>query len=199
MNNYRIGIVIGLAIAFAAYPGALYAKKPRRTAPQSSGKTAASNSQDPGGHSAKGFEAAKNHDYEKAIAEFTKAIEAEPGDAKNYFNRGTAYRGANKLPEALADFSKAVEVDPKNAAAYVGRGEVLLVQKQPDPALADFSKAIEIAPNDANARRFRGFVFVSKGEWEKAIEDYGVVIQRVPDDGGAYERRAFAYRNLKKY
>ena len=97
---------------------------------------------DPGGHSARGVEAAKKRDYEKAIAEFTKAIEAEPGDAKNYFNRGTAYRGANKLTEALADFSKAIELAPQDVAAYIGRGEVLLVQKQQDPALADFDKAL---------------------------------------------------------
>ena len=173
MNNYKIGTVISLAIAFVAYPtGVLYAKKPRHSAPQPAGNTTASNPNDPGGHSALGFAAAKARDYEKAIAEFSKAIEAEPGDSKNYFNRGTAYRGANKLTEALADFSKAIELAPQDAAAYIGRGEVLLVQKQLDPALADFDKALQIAPNDPNARRFRGFVFISKGEWQKAIEDY---------------------------
>ena len=83
MNDFKIGIVISLAIAFVAYPsGVLDAKKPPRSAPQSPGNAAASNSNDPGGHSALGFDAARKRDYEKAIAEFTKAIEAEPGDAK---------------------------------------------------------------------------------------------------------------------
>src|SRR5664279_3677826 len=77
MNNYKIGTVISLAIAFVAYPtGVLYAKKHPKSAAQS---PAASNSQDPGGHSARGFEAAKKRDYDTAIAEFSKAIEAEPG------------------------------------------------------------------------------------------------------------------------
>src|SRR5471030_471986 len=76
MNNYKIGTVISLAIVLMAYPtGTLIAKKPRRSAPQSPENAAASNSQDPGGHSALGVEAAKKRDYEKAIAEFTKAIE----------------------------------------------------------------------------------------------------------------------------
>ena len=147
MNNYKIGTVISLAIVFVAYPtGVLYAKKPRKRAPAAGETRPAANPNDPGGHSALGVEAAKKRDYETAIAEFTKAIEAEPGDAKNYFNRGTAYRGANKLNEALADFSKAIELAPQNVAAYIGRGEVLLVQKQLDPALADFDKALQIAP-----------------------------------------------------
>src|SRR5438067_2827616 len=148
MKTCKVGTVIILALAFAAFPsGVLYAKKRAPQNPQSN-PPAAANPKDPGGHSAKGFEAAKKRDYETGIAEFTKAIEAEPKDAKNYFNRGTAYRGANKLNEALADFAKAIELAPQDVAAYVGHGEVLLAQKQPDRALADFEKALQISPND---------------------------------------------------
>ena len=90
MNNYKIGTVISLAIALVACPSDLFGQKKR---PRGASQSAATNPADPGGHSAAGVEAAKNRDYEKAIAEFTKAIEAEPKDA-NYFNRPTAYRGA---------------------------------------------------------------------------------------------------------
>jgi len=109
MKTCKVGTVIILALAFAAFPsGVLYAKK---RAPQSAGNAPSANPKDPGGHSARGFEAAKKRDYETAIAEFTKAIEAEPKDAKNYFNRGTAYRGVNKMNEAIADYTKAIEID----------------------------------------------------------------------------------------
>ena len=197
MNNYKIGTVISLAIAFVACPTDLFCQKKRpRSAPQS----AATNPQDPGGHSAPGVEAAKNRDYETAIAEFTKAIEAEPEDAKNYFNRGDGLSRGQQTGRSVGGFHQGDRArSDRMREAYIGRGEVLLPQKQLDQALADFDKALEIAPNDAYARRFRGFVFVSKSEWQKAIDDYTIVIQKVPDDGGAYERRAFAYRNLKKY
>src|SRR5438105_4936837 len=199
MKNYKLVMLITLGVMVLAYPaGISYAKKPRATSGAAT-KNPAPNPNDPGGHSALGFEAAKRRDYETAIAEFSKAIAAEPKDATNYFNRGTAYRGANLLNEALADFSKAIELAPQNAAAYVGRGDVLLMQKQLDAALADFDKALQIAPNDVSARRFRGFVFISKGEWEKAIAEYDSVIKSMPNDASPYERRAFAYRNLKKY
>jgi len=104
-------------------------------APQAQANTKP-NPKDPGGHSAKGVEFAKKREYDKAVEEFSKAIEAEPQDAKNYFNRATAYRGLNKLTEAFNDYSKAIEMDAKNMAAYIGRGEVLLQQKQMDNALA---------------------------------------------------------------
>jgi Cytochrome c biogenesis factor len=163
MNIYRIGIVVGLAIALVAYPGQnLQAAKKKAPAPQAQGNPKA-NPKDPGGHSAKGVEFAKKKEYDQAIAEFTEAIKAEPNDGKNYFNRGTAYRGAGKMEEARADFAKAIEMMPDNAAAYVGRGEVLVQQKQWDAAEADFDKALQIAPEDVSARRFpRVCLFVER-------------------------------------
>src|SRR4030081_2263288 len=135
MNTYRIGTVLSLAIALIAYPGEnLFAAKRRAPAPPAQGNTKA-NPKDPGGHSARGVEFSKKKEYDKAVEEFTKAIEAEPGDSKNYFNRATAYRGLNKLSEAFADYSKAIELAPQDARGYIGRGEVLLQQKQQDNAL----------------------------------------------------------------
>src|SRR5947207_6751990 len=119
MNTYRIGTVLSLAIALIAYPGEnLFAAKKRGPAPQAQGNTKP-NPNDPGGHSAKGVEFAKKKEYDKAVEEFTQAIQGEPNDAKNYFNRATAYRGLNKLTEAINDYSKAIELTPQNVAAYV--------------------------------------------------------------------------------
>src|SRR5213594_3312052 len=63
-------------------------------------------------HMQRGIELAEQKNYDGAVAEFTKAIEANPKDARGYTNRGTAYRAGNppRLPEAYADFSKAIEV-----------------------------------------------------------------------------------------
>src|ERR1044071_5922730 len=156
MKTYRIGTVVGLAIALIAYPGEnLWAAKKHAPAAPAQGNTRA-NPKDPGGHSAAGVEFAKKKEYDKAVEEFSKAIQSEPNDPKNYFNRATAYRGLNKFTEAYGDYSKAIELSPQMTAAFIGRGEVLLQQKQPDNALADFDKAIQIEPNNASARRFRG-------------------------------------------
>ena len=72
---------------------------------------AAARSGDPGNHTRKGVAAAKAKDWDKAAAEFTKAIEAQPKDAKNYSNRGEVYKITGKLKEASVDFTKAIELD----------------------------------------------------------------------------------------
>ena len=65
-----------------------------------------------GDHTARGVTLAEQKQYDAAIVEFTKAIEAAPKDPRTYTNRGTAYRASGKLKEAIADFSKAIELAP---------------------------------------------------------------------------------------
>jgi Flp pilus assembly protein TadD len=91
-------------------------------------------------HMQRGIELAQQKNFEGAVAEFTKAIAANPKDPRGYTNRGTAYRAGNppRLPEAFADFSKAIEVAPKDEVAYRERGMTAVMQNQFDAALPDF-------------------------------------------------------------
>lgn len=59
---------------------------------------------------------------DNTIAEYTKAIELNPNDAKAYVNRGVAYYTRGNLNQAVADFSKAIELDSQFATAYYNRG-----------------------------------------------------------------------------
>src|SRR5256714_13975472 len=45
-----------------------------------------------GNHMQRGIEPAQQKHFDDAVAEFTKAIEANPKDARGYANRGTADR-----------------------------------------------------------------------------------------------------------
>jgi len=108
MKSYKFVMLVSLGVIVMGSTGISYAKKPKKESQAPEKETTATNPNDPGGHSALGVEAAKKKDYETAIAEFSKAVEAEPKDSKNYFNRGTAYRRLNKLNEAAADFSQAI-------------------------------------------------------------------------------------------
>src|SRR5438093_9549704 len=103
-----------------------------------------------GNHMQRGIELAQQKHFDAAVAEFTKAIEANPKDPRGYANRGTAYRqgaraavaagdqegAATRYQAAMADFSKYIEVAPKDASGYLERGETQIELKQYDPALA---------------------------------------------------------------
>ena len=116
-----------------------------------------------GGHMQRGIDLAQQKQYDAAIAEFTKAIQANPKDPRGYTNRGTAYRASNRLADAAADFSKAIEIAPSDEVAYRERGNTQVMQSQFDAALPDLDKAIQLKPDDGYAYKFRGFAEIGPG------------------------------------
>ena len=53
--------------------------------------------------------------YEEALADFSCAIEIDPGYAWAIDQRGETYRLMERYEEALTDFSRAIEIDPADA------------------------------------------------------------------------------------
>jgi len=53
-------------------------------------------------------------DDNKAIVDYTKALEINPKHSLSWGNRGVCYEGLGYLDHALADFKQAVKVDPKS-------------------------------------------------------------------------------------
>src|SRR5438874_10638640 len=98
-------------------------------------------------HMQRGIELAQQKNFDAAIAEFTKAIEANPKDPLGYTNRATAYRASSRFAEAVADYTKAIEISTKDHMAFRERGNTQVMQKQYDLALPDWEKAIELKPD----------------------------------------------------
>ena len=165
------------------------------------------------GHMQRGIELAEQKHYDAAVAEFTKAIEANPKDPRGYINRGTAYRQGGRAAEAasdiegavprytsaVGDFSKVIELTPKDAAGYLERGQTEYILKQYDAAVTDLNKALELKPGDEVGLKFRGSAEIGLSQWDKAVADLTAAIQKDPNDLFNYDRRAWANRNLKNY
>ena len=56
--------------------------------------------------------------FEKALADYNKAISLEPKKGKCYFSRSYIYIKNGEMEKAKADVEKAVELDPKEAGRY---------------------------------------------------------------------------------
>jgi tetratricopeptide (TPR) repeat protein len=88
--------------------------------------------------------------YDRAIADFTKAIEINPRDANYYNDRGGLEKDGDR---AIADYTKAVEVNPKFAVGYYNRAGCYEKKGDRDRAIADYRRALEIDPTGfAHAR-----------------------------------------------
>ncbi len=129
-------------------------------------------------HANKAVKLAQAGAYDEAIAEFTRAIQLSPEDARIYNDRGRVYHRMNRFPEAMADFSKAIELAPKDYAGYAERGAVQVSQNQMETALADLNKALELNPGDTQTLRWRASAYRGLKQYDLAVQDYAAVLSK---------------------
>jgi tetratricopeptide (TPR) repeat protein len=109
-------------------------------------------------------------EYEKAIADYTQAIEIDPHDPTYYYIRGSLYQKFKAYQMAIADFTQAIKIDNKFAPAYYQRGVVYGLQGEFQKALTDAEKAAELyrqEGNEAEYQQVQQFISFIKQEMSK--------------------------------
>ena len=59
---------------------------------------------------------------DEAVADYDKAIDADPTSAIARYNRGNAYYSKNRFDQAIEDFTAAIELKFEGELAYLNRG-----------------------------------------------------------------------------
>ncbi len=116
----------------------------------------------------RGFTFVQNSNFDAAISEFTKAIEAHPTYAAAYANRGGAHTRKKSMGRALDDLTKATELEPKNAlwryylaSYYSQKGEV-------DRGLDALDQALKLGFGLTDAAQRDALKFDQKGDADLA-------------------------------
>jgi len=112
-----------------------------------------------------GVSFAKGH-REDAIELATKAIEAEPKNAKAYYVRGRFYAEVRQPQKAVKDLNQALALDPAAALAYYHRGEENFKLERVKESAADFDKFIDLSPDQAAKLWQRGISLYYAGRYE---------------------------------
>jgi tetratricopeptide (TPR) repeat protein/uncharacterized membrane protein YwzB len=135
--------------------------------------------------------------FDKAIADYSRAIEIYPEYADAYNNRGAANYDLRQLDKAIADYSRAIEINPNYAPAYFNRGIAYGNLGKWYEAIADCSRSIGIYPKNAVAYYIRGIAYETLGQLEKAINDYSKALEINPEYTDAYSNREIAYQKMR--
>jgi tetratricopeptide (TPR) repeat protein len=130
-------------------------------------------------------------DYDKAITDYTKAIEIDSKYADAYYYRGAAWHDKGNLDKAITDYTKAIAINPKDTDAYYYRGRAWYGKGDLDKAIADYTKTIELKPKYTDAYYYRGLAWELKGNHDKAIADFTTAIQLNPKYASAYNGLAW--------
>jgi tetratricopeptide (TPR) repeat protein len=132
------------------------------------------------------WELAEKGQYQAAIAEWRKALEISPEDAKAHNNFGTVLWRKGAFEEAIAHYRKALEVKPGYAEARNNLAVALVQQGRLDEAIAQFQKALELKGESAELHSNLGRVLADKGKLDAAIEHWRKAVQLKPNYAEAH-------------
>jgi tetratricopeptide (TPR) repeat protein len=88
----------------------------------------------------------KLNELDRAIADFDRAIQLEPGNAIRYYNRGTAFSWKHEGEKAIEEYSEAIRLRPDLAPAYANRAREFELLGERDRAITDYRTALQLAP-----------------------------------------------------
>jgi tetratricopeptide (TPR) repeat protein len=117
-------------------------------------------------------------DYPRALADYQRVEEIEPGNAKALVGSGFAYEMQGMLDRAMTDYRQAISSDPNYykpyeylAALYFNRGHY-------DKAEELYKKTIEIAP-DRNRYSYGSLAaaYIAQSKYAKAQEVYETLLR----------------------
>jgi tetratricopeptide (TPR) repeat protein len=89
------------------------------------------------GFHARGNIYSRNGSYERAIEDYSQAIEMDGDFAEAYFDRGFSFYEVGLYQESIADLTRAIELNPEAAHYYGQRSLVYLFADRLDLAEAD--------------------------------------------------------------
>ena len=93
--------------------------------------------------------------YEKALPQFTKAVEQNPR-LSIVLSSATFLRKAGKQAEAIADYDRAIDLLPSEASLFIGRGNSLRKIGKFERAEADYDDAIRLNADEFDGWNGRG-------------------------------------------
>jgi tetratricopeptide (TPR) repeat protein len=130
---------------------------------------------------ARGDKYYEKDDYEKAIADYSAAIELEPQNAAAFIARSRAYYQQEDYEKVIADCTAAIDFDPEEPNAFFVRGNAFLETEQLDKAIADYNLVIKLAPDFYGSYHNRGIAYFNKGDYKSAIASYEKALELNPE------------------
>ncbi len=109
-------------------------------------------------------------DYDKAIIDFTRAVELNRNYADGFYNRGNVYQKQGVYDKAILDYTAAIMINPRYAKAYINRGLVYYLSQAYEKAVFDFKQAIEIAPFETVAYYNLAAAYYDAKQYDLAVK-----------------------------
>lgn len=121
-------------------------------------------------------------EYDKAISDYSNAIELAPFDAKFYSHRGISWNNKGEYDNAIADYNKVIELNPNYIDVYYNRGISFKNKGESEKAIEDYKKYLELTPDkdDIWAERAKSYLTeLLKLQGDKKLKEIDVIIKGI--------------------
>ncbi|MGW1463645.1 tetratricopeptide repeat protein [Streptomyces sp. NPDC002308] len=136
--------------------------------------------------------------HDRAVADFTAALELDPTYAWALASRGQAHMQAGHYDQAITDLTTALELTPY-AWALASRGETHRRAGRYDQAITDLTAALELDPTYAWTLGCRGEAHRQAGRYDQAITDLTAALELDPTYAWALASRGQAHVQASHY
>jgi len=137
--------------------------------------------------------------YDRALADYERALAIDPDFSRALNNRGNAFQRIGDFEKARADFDRAINLDPANADLRYNRGNLFMAMENYNLAIRDYTAAVELNPAQLEAWNNRGNAYCRNGDYDLGLADYNRVLSADPEYVEAYHNRAVAFFLKKDY
>ena len=163
---------------------------------------------------AKGAVYAKQEEYEKAIAQFTLAIQTaaemkaydsavQASVPSVYIERGYSHFAKENYEAAKADYQWVLDNDPdQECTIYPLLADIGLTLDESAELVGIYDGLIRCNPENILQYYSRGFYKMESGDHQGAIEDFGTVVEKsnnVDIKIASHNQAAYAYLQMKDY
>jgi tetratricopeptide (TPR) repeat protein len=150
-------------------------------------------------HLKRGLGFGQQGDYDKALAEFSRAVELNPSYARAHYWRGVVLERIGDHARALMEFHQAIALDAERADAYIGRGDAYRQLGDYRMAILEYNAGIRRDPSLAIAYHNRGVAHEALGDLQQALGDYDKAVELDPASAEPYFGRGVIYAHAGDY
>lgn len=145
-------------------------------------------------------DAAASEHYERAIADYDKAIQHDPLNARHHMDRGWARNLIKDFDGALADLTTAIELDSTLSLARMMRGEIYRGLGYKEKSFADKIALLAIAPTKPSDYNVRFMCQREMGDKDGAINSLSKYLELNPvHHGPSALERAYYERAILRF
>ena len=137
---------------------------------------------DAAGFALRGMAFAARREFDRALADLTRACELAPTQAVYFYQRGQIRLATAQLRLALEDFNQALKFEPSNTDMLVARAALRLRTGDRSGAVQDIDTAEHLSPKRGNIRLALAQLYVSAGLYAQAVSQFDLWIDGHAED-----------------